>query len=374
MRTTQTAKRRPNGHDIHPTVDGDESTCPYCGAPLLGPEHLRQINSRIEAEERTRVTRLETALRQQFSRQQQQAIAKVTADAEKARKDAVKVAETKLKLLRSNLETTVAARLQAQRDMLNKQTAEAINAERVKAFEEKTRLTQQLADMQSRLEQRSAFAIGDPPEIDLFEALKREFPADRIARVGRGSAGADILHDVIDGRGVVAGRIVYDSKAHRRWQSRFVTKLREDVIAHKGDHGVLSTTAFPAAAGGRGLHITNGLIISTPERVPTLVHLLRRQVVVTQTLRLGNSARDETRDRLYAFVTSDQCRALLDQFVVLTDAFSDLEAREVKSHTQNWARRADLIRSVKTVHDEFADAISRIIGMTEPALEDGVEA
>src|SRR6266542_2830354 len=238
-RASRRHTHKPNGR-----AGEDPIRCPYCGQEINGDQG--EILARIDNVERSRLARLEGALKQQFSRGQQQAIAKLKTDAEKARRDAVKVAETKLKLLRAGQDEVISRRLAAQRETLGKQSADAIAAEKARSFEERAKLTAQLSDMQARLEQRSAFAIGDPPEIDLFEALKREFPADRIARVGRGSAGADILHDVIDRRGVVAGRIVYDSKAHRRWQSRFVTKLREDVIAHKGDHGVLSTTAFPA--------------------------------------------------------------------------------------------------------------------------------
>ena len=66
----------------------------------------------------------------------------------------------------SSEDATIAASVEAAREAAAKKMAEAVNAEKVKAFDEKQKLTEQLADMQRRLERRTAHELGDPGEIE----------------------------------------------------------------------------------------------------------------------------------------------------------------------------------------------------------------
>src|SRR5439155_17250111 len=123
---------------------------------------------------------------------------------------------------------------------------------------------------------KTAYEIGDGAEIDLYEALREQFPSDTIKRIPKGQPGADILHEV-QHKGEVCGRIVYDSKNRQAWQSTFATKLRQDQIAAHADHAILSTTAFPA--GKKELCIESDVIVASPLRVVPVVELLRQPMV-----------------------------------------------------------------------------------------------
>src|SRR5437899_3341789 len=82
-------------------------------------------------------------------------------------------------------------------------------------------------------------------EVDLFEAIKGEFPNDEVTRVNKGAAGADIIHNVVH-NGKVCGCIIYDSKNRNAWRNEYVAKLRQDQLSAKADHAILSTMVFPA--------------------------------------------------------------------------------------------------------------------------------
>src|SRR5207244_4665937 len=64
--------------------------------------------------------------------------------------------------------------------------------------------------LQRQLANKTANELGDDAEIDLFEMLRDAFTDDRITRIKKGEAAADIKHEVMY-KVVVAGVIHLDS-------------------------------------------------------------------------------------------------------------------------------------------------------------------
>lgn len=328
-------------------VGADAEKCPWCGSPITRAE-FKRIRNQIAEQERARVAQVE-----------KQAAARATAEIEKAKKDAAAATAAQIKAIRATQDATIAQRVQAAHEAAEQKVTEAVAAERTKAYEERMKLHARLADLQRQVQRRTADELGQEGEIDLFSILSSEFAKfDKLTRVPRGRNGADIIHDVVH-NGTTVGRIVYDSKNHKRWQSSFTSKLRLDMVHHKADHGVLSTTVFPA--GARQLHIQDGVIVAAPARVVVLAHLLRRQITQLHALSITNEARDEKRDRLYDFVVSDRCTQLLNRVGTLSSDLLDLEAKEESAHRTVWKRRAELIRGIQGVHQEVSSEIDQIV-------------
>ncbi len=341
--TTETTTRRPNGHDTHRSADIGEATCPYCGQP---------ISHKIEAD-----------LKARFDREKAKADAQKAAEIEKAKREVAKAAEQQIRMVKVSLEATVSQRVAAQREAAEKKLSEAVAAERTMAYGERMKLDAQLADLQRQLQRRTANELGDEGEVDTFEVLVAEFPGDDISRVAKGVAGADIVHRIVH-NGTVAGTIVYDCKNHKRWQNKFTLKLREDQLTAQADHAVLVAAVFPA--GERQLIVKDGVIVAAPQRVIAVAHLLRRQIVQTHALKLNSEDRAEKSARLYLFMTSDRADHLWEQMTQATADMTDLDRAETVAHQKTWTRRADLIRGVQVVHDEFSGAIDRIISGNDP--------
>jgi len=341
--------RKPNGGSAN------KETCPYCGQPVT----TAQIRERLRDQEARRVRELETNIRVHFERQQQDTAAKARAEIEKAQREAAaQVAKAK----RDGAARETAIRQQATQAAtaaLTPKITEAVNAEKVRGYAERQKMTEELDRLKARLEQRRANELGDEAEIDLYEALRREFPGDQITRVPKGRNGADILHDVVH-QGAVVGRLVLDSKNHRRWLNGFVTKVASDLITHRGDHAIISSAVMPAGI-RQPFHLIDGVLVAQPARVVALVMLLRRHVIATHLLKLGNSDRNEKRDQIYAFITSDRCTQLLDRISSLSDDMLGLDAKEESAHRGVWKRRSELIRAIHTVHSEFTAEIEHIM-------------
>lgn len=375
--------------------------CPWCDQSIPH-ERFDEIHRRIEAKERERSAEVERRLKEQVAREKAQAEAKAKAEIEVARKAAAatieeakqeatrkeaavreegrkateaamaprlaeaeqakKAVEQQLQAVKDAQENQLSQRLKEQREALEKASTEAVNAEKAKAFNNTLKLEEKLQEMQRQLQKKTAEELGEGAEVDLFEALKSEFPHDQITRVNKGAAGADIIHKVVH-NSKVCGCIIYDSKNRNAWRNEYVTKLRQDQLAAKADHAILSTSVFPA--GARQLHIQDGVVVVNPARALVLVQMLRKHVLQTHTLRLSDNARDQKTVQLYEFITSERCSQLLDQVETVSEDMLDLDVREKKAHDATWRRRGELIRSVERAHADFSAEIERIIGAGE---------
>jgi hypothetical protein len=245
--------------------------------------------------------------------------------------------------------------LQRQKEDLLREKEAAVLAEKAKVL----KLQSDLADVQRKLEGKSANELGEGSEVDLFEQLRAAFDGDRIVRVGKGVNGADVIHEVIH-NGRVCGKIVYDAKNRNAWQNEFATKLRADKIAQGADHAILSSNKFPKDKAQ--VHYQDGVIVAAPARVPAIVQLLRDQVVRMHELRVSKEGREQKSIEIYAFITSEHCKQLIDQVETQAARMLELDGKEQEAHRRLWDQRKKLITTVQKARSDLVFEIDRIIG------------
>jgi hypothetical protein len=379
-------------HHAHQATDN----CPWCEQPVPH-DQFQLIKSRIEAQERQRSDEVTKKLTAQFTAEKANDAAKAKAEIEQAKQNfssqiealqkqslareasirdetkkaaeasmqsQVQAAQQQLRTLQASQEQVLNRRLLEQREALEKSSIAAVNTERAKSFEKEQKLQGIVQDLQRKLENKTAQELGEGAEVDLYEALKADFPDDKITRVDKGAPGDDLIHEVIH-NGKSCGTIVYDSKNRNAWRNDFVTKLREDQLSAKADHAILSTLAFPA--GMHQLHLQEGVIVTNPARVIALVQLVRKHVLQMHTMRVSNETRDQKTAALYAFITSERCSMFLNGIEQKTQDMLDLEVKEQTAHKNTWTRRGQLLRDVQKIKVDLCSEIDHIIGTAAAA-------
>jgi len=324
----------------------------------------REAKARAEAEAAVAAATRASAEREAKARAEakqaaEAAAAKTIAEAQQARE----LARRQLNEATSSQAQT----LQKQREALEAATVEAVNAEKAKAFNERQKFEGKLETLQRQLQQKSAEELGEGAEVNLFEALKMEFPEDRVRRVTRGTAGADIVHEIVV-RGRVCGQIVYDSKNRAAWRNDYVTKLRKDQLSAKADHAILCTLAFPT--GAHQIYAQDGVIVVNPARAIVLAQILRKQILQTDSLRLSNEERSTKTSQMYEYINSDGFGQLWSEIDVKTDELLELDVKEQKAHAATWSKRGSLLKTVQKAHGTLTAEIEHIIGadkMPEPS-------
>jgi hypothetical protein len=173
-------------------------------------------------------------------------------------------AEVELSALKEQQAAALAKTLDEQREVLEKAKEDALNAQAAKSFDENQKLSVKVNELTRALEKKTNEELGEGAEVDLYEALRKEFPEDRVTRVKKGEPGGDILHVVVV-QGRDCGKIIYDSKNHKQYRAEHVAKLKIDQLAADAEHAILSTHKFPQ---GKGLLMDLEAAVETMRSVP----------------------------------------------------------------------------------------------------------
>lgn len=347
--------RRANGHAL------TECRCPLCQSVLdpavyeavVGALSLR--DSEIESAAATRFAAREETVRQEATAAANAATAGKIAKAEEARK----LAEQAVKAAKVEFETALRERLEAQAEAAAKARDAAISEVTVKHFAEVQRLLEKNREMERLLEKKTANELGENGELDLFEVLTNEFPADEITRIGRGVNGPDILHRVFNGGVFTRRSVVYEAKNHKTFQSKWLTKARRDQADYQADHIVIVSAVLPA--GRSQLMVENGVVVCTPARVAAIAHMLRRAVLQTHILGLTNADRDEKTARLYDLMVSDRASERWDRISSATSDLVEIESSDAEHQQRVRKKRLGLITVVRDAHSEFTCDIDTIL-------------
>jgi hypothetical protein len=280
----------------------------------------------------------------------------LTTHANAAAEAAAKLLESENKL--STITEQHTADLVSQREILDKAKDDALNAANAKAFEETQKLSLKVNELQRALEKKTNDELGEGAEINLFESLKLEFPDDRITRIAKGSAGADVRHVVIS-RGKECGTILYDSKNHKAFRWDHVTKLRTDQLADKAEHAILSTHKFPE--GTRQLHTHEGVVLANPARVVAIASMIRVHLIHVHTLQLSSIERESKTAALYSFITSEQCAQLMTRIDERASELLEEQVKEKKWHEKHWQKQGEAYRAIQKAKANLENEISSII-------------
>lgn len=371
---------------VRPHLHVAGERCPYCDQPIPN-EKAAEIRARLEADQRKQTEALTARLKDQFAKDKEQVKTVALAEGKKlaetaaqqkidaltkrnaalqttTQKQLAEAVQDKAKLLtqvndlKANRDEEIAKRVTEVREAMEKDKAAAVNKQAAKDFEEKQKLTTMVQDLQRRLEKQTADQLGEGAEIDLLDALKEEFPQDRIDHVGRGLPGADIKHVVVH-NGKDAGIIIYDSKNRKQWRDEYAEKLARDQKAAKADHAILAALKFPRDAAQ--LHLQDGVIIANPARVIALVQMLRKQVIHVHTLRLSDTDRAKKTAKLYDFITSKRCTQFLDAIDNHAEELLELQEQEQRQHQKTWKRQGTVLRLIQKSRADLSTEIDQII-------------
>ena len=346
--------------------------CPLCEQPIA-QDLARRIELRQQEQQRASLAQA----RAEAEAKVEQQIAAALAEANKAAETAMLSrladfqeklveaeqaqlgAQQELAALKAAQDTAVELRVEERAATLKEERDAAVLAERTRSFEETQALRQKLEDLTRKLEGKSAHELGEGSEIDLFEQLRDAFPGDHIQRVPKGVNGADVIHEVVH-NGRVCGKIIYDAKNRDSWQNGFATKLKADKLAQAADHAVLSSNKFPKDKSQ--IHTQDGVIVANPARVLVIAEILREQIVRMHELRASKEAREEKTVALYAFVTSDHFKQLLEQVEAQAGKILELDSKEQEAHRRIWDQRGKLIRTIQKARADLTFEVDRIIG------------
>ncbi|MGA8657031.1 MAG: DUF2130 domain-containing protein [Chthoniobacterales bacterium] len=223
-------------------------------------------------------------------------------------------------------------------------------------------------ELKRRMEQGSQQAQGEVLELALEKELPIRFAADQITPVAKGVYGADVLQAVISPSGQICGSITWETKNAQNWNSKWIEKLRQDMIANKSEFAVLVSTVLPP--GIRHFGQLDGIWVCDLSSWPALATVLRLQVLNLAAARASAEGRDQKMNVLYKYLTGPEFRervnAVMQTFVRMQEQLN----REKRAIIKHWNTRE---KQIQTVLDGIAGIygdLQGIIGKTSlPEIE-----
>jgi hypothetical protein len=228
------------------------------------------------------------------------------------------------------LEISIQRKLQEERVKLSEElrkieeqkTATKENEYQMKMREMETKLEDQkklVEEMKRRVEQGSQQMHGEVQELILEEMLRSSFPFDLVCEVEKGRRGADCILTVRNSIGQECGKIIFESKRTKHFETKWIEKLKGDMRSTASDIGVLVTQTMPDSS--RQFLQMEGIWVCTYEEVAALVHVLRDGVIKVYGAIRSQENRGDKMHMLYDYLTSnefgEQWKAIREGFMAM---------------------------------------------------------
>jgi hypothetical protein len=199
-------------------------------------------------------------------------------------------------------------------------------------------LKKALDEMRRKANVGSQQLQGEVLELDLEDALRREFPNDQIEPVEKGVKGADIRQIVKSPKGIICGVILWETKRAKAWSDSWITKLKSDLRAEGANIPVIITNIMPKDIPG-GMGQRDGVIVVGFNLYLPLAYLLRKNLLdvgfqIAKTIHSG-----EKKDYLFEFITSHE---FLQQVEAMVEVYREMKSqvrKEREAYERIWKMR-----------------------------------
>ncbi len=226
-----------------------------------------------------------------------------------------------------------------------------------KQLEDQKRLTE---EMKRRQEQGSVQLQGEVQELAIEEWLAAQFPLDTIEEIKKGARGGDCIQVVNSRIRQHCGRIYYESKRTKDFQSGWIQKFKADMRDKAADVGVLVTEAMPSDMPRMG--IRDGVWICSYSEFKGLCVVLREFIIQLSMAISSQENKGDKMHMLYDYLTSSTFRMQIEAIV---EGFTSMKAAlesEKRSMHRIWKEREKQIEKVLLNTTEMYGSVRGIAG------------
>ena len=293
--------------------------------------------------------------------------------------------EQEIKNKEQELEIVLQKKLLEERNILmhqiRKEEAERISLKETEYQLKLRELEKQLEDqrrlaeeMKRRAEQGSMQLQGEVQELLLEELLHDHFPYDNIGEVGKGVEGADCIQIVRNHIGVDCGKIIFESKRTKTFNTAWIDKLKTDMRNKQSDVAILVTQVYPKDMNCFGEK--DGVWICSFKEVIALTTALRHTIIRIADTKRAEENKGEKMQMLYGYLTGNEFRQQIETIVEGFLSMKNSISKERIQMEKMWKEREKQLERVLLSTSGMYGSIKGIAGASIgdiPSLENGVE-
>jgi hypothetical protein len=254
-----------------------------------------------------------------------------------------------------------------QREALETQNETRLKQKMVEQELEASQLRKQLKDqenltavMTKKLEQGSQQLQGEAAELVIENFLKDKYKFDSIQEIKKGVKGADVLQIIHTREIADCGSIYYESKNTQDFKKEWIPKLQRDMLANKSSVGIIVTRTMPSDMPRSGSR--DGIWICSFEDFKTVVAIHRASIIQLKVQSMTQDNRNDKKDVLYDFVTSQAYQARVQSLV---NTFIDMQStlkKEQRTQAVSWKIREKQIENIISSTTDMYGSIKGIAG------------
>lgn len=368
--------------------------CTSCGETIEIDKALEgQIEARVlasqqhkhEAELAKVKLEAEGAAKKKALAEQELIIKTLREDAQSAKEDNAKMREELGRLMDQLRESNKArenAELEAKKKLAEEEAK--IREEVQKMADEKQRLNlaakektitdlqKALDDAQRKAAQGSQQLQGEILELDLEEALARNFRDDDISPVAKGVNGADISHTVKSQSGIECGVILWEIKRTKNWTDGWIPKLKADLRSAKANVPVIISEVLPKQLESDMGHV-DGVWVVKPKLAIILATLLRKSLLDVGRQKAIAANQGDSATALYNFVTSHEFSQQIENMVETYQDMTQQVTKERVAYEKLWALREKQARSLLMSTANIVGSMQGYVGQASMPKIKGLE-
>jgi hypothetical protein len=282
--------------------------------------------------------------------------------------------EQALKTKEEEMEISLQRKLQEERTKIGEeirnieqqknQTKETDFQLRLKELEKQLEDQKRLAEeMKRRADQGSMQLQGEVQELALEKLLQDAFPFDVIEPVGKGIRGADCTLTVRNATGQECGKIIYESKRTKNFESEWIDKLKNDMRQQGAQVAILVTRVMPKDMSCFGEK--NGIWVCNFSEVKALTEALRDGVIRIFQASRNQQNKGDKMQLLYDYLTSSE---FSEQWKAIREGFSSMKMsiqRERDMMEKLWKTREKQLEKVLLNAAHIKGSMEGISGQDE---------
>lgn len=349
----------------------DDVICPNCGKPVAISQAIRhelEEKVRIEQQEKHKLE-LEKAVKEAQLVAEKSVKEKAQKELEDVRNINKKL-EDNLVVLKKQQEIDARKRKEEEEKIREQVSKEATAASRLEKLELEKKLTdtqKALEDAQRKAKQGSGQLRGDILEQDLELTLREAFPNDAFRPVPTGIRGGDIVHEIRNKYGNVAGVILWEAKRQKAWSKVWLVKLREDMRKINASDCILVTDILPPNV--KIYERIDNVWITSYEYVVKLTTVLRLGLMNVAIAKSSATHTDEQLKELYRVITSDSFRQKFEARKEIIDSMRQELESEKANTERRWKRQATTIDNLARNNREIYGELEAHIPSLKPLGE-----
>lgn len=250
------------------------------------------------------------------------------------------------------------------------ESRKAEEKEKLKILEKDKQLQdalKEVEEMRRKLQQGSQQAQGEAFELEFEKVLTKQYPNDQILPVGKGVRGGDIIQEVWDARGNLAGKILWELKNTKAWSEGWIDKLKVDKRSSQADEAVIISEILPPQIEIAGFR--NGVWVTKRNFVIPLADTLRAKLIQLYYVKNSVQAKDAKMEILYGYLSGTEFKHRVEAIIEAFTAMQNEIEKEKRYFSLKWARDEKNIRQVIDSTYGMHGDLKGIIGTVLPQIK-----